>query len=319
MTKVGVLTSGGDAPGMNAAIRAAVRNGIANGMKMYGIERGYEGLIDGDIYEMDIASVGDIIHRGGTKLQTARSKRFMTEEGLDKAVMMIQNFGLDAVIVIGGEGSFKGAATLADRGINVMCVPCTIDNDMGYTDTTIGFDTAVNTVLSAIGNIRDTSSSHERTTIIEVMGRSCGDIALYAGLAGGAESVLIPELPFDLNAVCMRIVQGRNRGKKHNIIIKAEGVNIETNELADMIHERTGVDTKVVVLGYLQRGGTPTASDRLFATRASFKAIELIRDGASNRAIGLAGMEIVHYPLKEAIEIPTRPATDFLRLIDVLS
>jgi len=319
MSRIGILTSGGDAPGMNAAIRAAVRNGLNSGMHVYGIERGYEGLIDGDIFEMDMASVGDIIHRGGTKLQTARSERFMTEEGLDKAVMMCQNFGLDALIIIGGEGSFKGALELSKRDINVICIPGTIDNDLGYTEKTIGFDTAVNTVLGAISNVRDTSSSHERTTIIEVMGRHCGDIALYAGLAGGAESVLVPEIPFDVNSICMKIIQGRNRGKKHNIIIKAEGVNIDSFQLAKTIHERTGADAKVVVLGYLQRGGSPSAYDRLFASRCGFKAVELIKQGACNRAIGITGNEIVHFPLYEALQVPTQASVGFLDLIEVLS
>ncbi|MBQ1907052.1 MAG: 6-phosphofructokinase [Firmicutes bacterium] len=319
MNRIGVLTSGGDAPGMNAAIRAAVRNGIASGMKVFGIERGYEGLIDGDIYEMDVKSVADIIHRGGTMLQTARSERFMTKEGLDKAVMMAQSFGLDSLVIIGGNGSLTGALTLAERGIHVECLPGTIDNDLGYTDRTIGFDTAVNTVLGAVSNIRDTSSSHERTTIIEVMGRHCGDIALYTGLAGGAESVLVPEIPFDINAICVKIIQGRNRGKKHNIIIKAEGVEIDSFELAKTIQERTGVESKVVVLGYLQRGGSPTAEDRLFASRAGFKAVELIKDGIYDRAIGLAGNELVHYPLADALKIPTKAATEYLDIIDVLS
>ena len=317
--KIGILTSGGDAPGMNAAIRAGVRCAIYNGFEVCGIERGYEGLIDGDIHDMGIGSVGDILQRGGTILQTARSERFMTEEGIERAVMMTQNFGIDALIIVGGDGSMRGSLELAKRGVNVMCLPGTIDNDLGYTDFTIGFDTAVNTVLSAISNIRETSSSHERTTIIEVMGRHCGDIALYAGLTGGAESILLPERPYDIAEICKKIIQGRNRGKRHNIIIKAEGVETDSFEMARLIHERTGVEAKVVVLSYLQRGGSPTANDRLLASCCAYKAVELIRDGSRNRAIGMAGGEIVHYDIADALEM-SKPFKDvYLAMSDVLS
>lgn len=319
MKKIGVLTSGGDSPGMNAAIRAAVRSALYNGMKVYGIERGYDGLIEGDFREMDVSSVADILHRGGTILHTARSARFMTAEGRAMACNMLRNFEIDSLIVIGGDGSMHGALELSKLGVPVMCLPGTIDNDLGYTDYTIGFDTAVNTVLSAISNIRDTSSSHERTTIIEVMGRHCGDIALYAGLAGGAESILIPEQPFDINAVCKKLIQGRNRGKLHNIIIKAEGVDIGTNELASLIHERTGLDAKLVVLGYLQRGGSPTSSDRLLASRTACKAVELISEDSESRAIGINGGEIVHYALADALQIKRESNLEFMELADILS
>ncbi|MBQ2271287.1 MAG: ATP-dependent 6-phosphofructokinase [Firmicutes bacterium] len=205
MKRIGVLTSGGDAPGMNAAIRAVVRTAIAEDMEVYGIERGYEGLINGEIRKMEMSSVGDIIHRGGTILKTARSERFITPEGFQRALDMIENFGLEGLVVIGGDGSLTGGLELTRAGVPVMGLPGTIDNDLAYTDFTIGFDTTVNTVLSAIGNIRDTSSSHERTTVLEVMGRNCGDIALYAGLAGGAETVLIPEVDADLSSICRKI------------------------------------------------------------------------------------------------------------------
>lgn len=319
MKKIGVLTSGGDSPGMNAAIRAATRSALYYGMEVYGIERGYEGLIDGDIKQLDVSSVADILHRGGTMLRTARSERFRTAEGQQRAFNMMRNFELDALVVIGGDGSMRGGVDLSKLGVTVMCLPGTIDNDLAYTDFTIGFDTAVNTVLSAISNIRDTSSSHERTTIIEVMGRHCGDIALYAGLTGGAESILIPEQPFDINEVCKKIVQGRNRGKLHNIIIKAEGVDIGTQELADLIHTRTGVEAKIVVLSYLQRGGSPTAKDRMLASRTAYKAIELINEESGSRAIGINGNEIVHYDLADALKITSEYQKDYMLLADILS
>lgn len=319
MRKIGVLTSGGDSPGMNAAIRAAVRTSIYNDTEIYGIARGYEGLIDGDIEKMEVCSVSDILHRGGTVLRTARSDRFMTEEGKARAIQILGSFGIDSLIIIGGDGSLKGGLELSKKGIKVMGVPCTIDNDLGYTDYTIGFDTAVNTVLGAISNIRDTSSSHERTTVIEVMGRHCGDIALYAGLTGGAEAILIPEEEPDINAVCRKMIQGRNRGKLHSIIIKAEGVEISTDELLLELQEKTGMDIKKVVLGYIQRGGAPTARDRMLASRMGAKAVELILEDSESRAIGIAGDEIVHYPLAEALEIKGNHDKSILELADVLS
>jgi len=233
MRKIGILTSGGDSPGMNAAVRAAVRSAIFYNLEIFGIENGYEGLLNGDIKQMSVSSVSDILHRGGTILRTARSERFMTPEGRDAACGMLKSFGIDVLIVIGGDGSFKGALELSNRGVSVIGIPASIDNDLAYTDFTIGFDTAVNTVLSAISNIRDTSSSHERTTIIEVMGRHCGDIALYAGLAGGAEYIMIPEEEAKVDDLCRKVMQGRERGKLHSIILKAEGVEIPAAELAD--------------------------------------------------------------------------------------
>lgn len=319
MKKIGVLTSGGDSPGMNAAIRAAVRGGIELGMEVYGIERGYEGLIDGDIKQMDISSVSDIMHRGGTVLRTARSERFMTQEGQKRAKQMLESFGIEGLVVIGGDGSLTGGMELSKHGVTVMGVPGTIDNDLAYTDFTIGFDTAVNTVLSAIGNVRDTSSSHERSTIIEVMGRHCGDIALYAGITGGAEVVLMPEVELDINAICRKMIQGRNRGKLHNIIIKAEGVDISAQELADTLKERTGMETKIVVLGYIQRGGSPTARDRMLASRMAFKAVELLSEDSESRAVGIAGNEIVHFDLADALQMQRETDPRLLKLAEVLS
>lgn len=319
MKKIGILTSGGDSPGMNAAIRAAVRGGIYLGLEVYGIDKGYEGLIDGEIEPMSISSVSDILQRGGTILRTARSERFMTPEGQKRAISMLENFGIDSLVIIGGDGSLRGGLDLDRRGITVMGLPGTIDNDLGYTDYTIGFDTSVNTVLSAISNIRDTSSSHERTTVIEVMGRHCGDIALYAGLTGGAETILIPEMPVDINAICKKMIQGRNRGKLHNIIVKAEGIDLSTHELADILKDRTGMETKIVVLGYIQRGGSPTARDRMLASRMAFKAVELLAEGSESRAIGINGSEIVHYPLEDALKMTREYDKDVMKLADILS
>ena len=319
MKKIGVLTSGGDSPGMNAAIRAVVRCGIDRGMTVYGISRGYEGLIDGDIREMDRASVGGIIHRGGTVLGTARSERFMTAKGQDKAVSVLEAFGIEGLAVIGGNGSLTGALELDKRGIKIMGIPGTIDNDLGYTDYTIGFDTAVNTVLDDISKLRDTSSSHGRTTLVEVMGRNCGDIALRAGLAGGAEFVMIPERDYDIGDVCRKILEGSARGKKHSIIIKAEGSKLSSQEVVDKISEITGKDTRMVVLSYLQRGGSPTSDDRILATMAGAKAAELLYDDADSKAIGIVGNKITVLPLYDALQITRDIDPYMLELIDVLS
>lgn len=319
MRRIGVLTSGGDAPGMNAAVRAVVRCGIDAGMEVYGIQRGYEGLIEGAIREMEMSSVGDILHRGGTILRTARSERFKTEEGQKHAINVLSAFGIEGLVVVGGDGSFRGGLDLAQRGITVMGLPGTIDNDLGYTDFTIGFDTAVNTVLSAVSNIRDTSSSHERATVIEVMGRRCGDIALHAGLTGGADNILVPEMPFDINKVCKKIIQGKNRGKLHDIIVKAEGVQVDTQELAQLIEERTGKETRVVILAYLQRGGSPTARDRMLASRMANKAVELLYNDEKSKAIGICGGDIVAYDLEQALSMERPFNADLYHLADVLS
>lgn len=302
MARIGVLTSGGDSPGMNAAVRAIVRFGIDRGMEVYGISRGYEGLIDGEIEKMERRSVGDILQRGGTILKTARSKRFMTEEGQERAVRNLETFRIDALVVIGGNGSYAGALELSKRGVPVICLPGTIDNDLGYTDYTIGFDTAVNTVLDAITRIRDTSSAHERTTVIEVMGRHCGDIAIYSGLAGGAEYVLIPEVEPDLNDISLKILEGVNKGRLHSIIINAEGSMYPSDVLVENLSERTGREVKLVVLSYLQRGGSPTLQDRLLATECGAKAVELIDNGIYNKAIGTVGGEIMGFDLEEALK-----------------
>lgn len=319
MKRIGVLTSGGDAPGMNAAVRAVVRCGIERGMEVYGIYRGYEGLMDGDIRQMDLVSVGDILQRGGTILGTARSERFMTEEGQKHAVSVLQAFGIEGVVVIGGDGSFKGGLALDKLGIPVMGIPGTIDNDLGYTDYTIGFDTAVNTVLSAVSNIRDTSSSHQRATIIEVMGRHCGDIALHAGITGGADVILVPEVEYDLNDVCKRVIMGQNRGKRHSIIVKAEGVETDAIELAKQVEARTGQETRAVILAYLQRGGSPTASDRMLASRTAEKAVELLYNDETSKAVGICRNEIITMDLEEALQVKRQFDNGLYNLGNVLS
>lgn len=303
MKKIGVLTSGGDAPGMNAALRAVVRTGLSLDMEVYGISHGYEGLLNGEVDKLQWSSVGDIMQRGGTILRTARSKRFLEEKWQDHAINILNAFGIEGLVVIGGNGSFAGGLQLARRGVKVMGVPGTIDNDLAYTDYTIGFDTAVNTVLDLISNIRDTSSSHERATIIEVMGRYCGDIALHAGLAGGADFILIPEIPVDVNEICAEVLRGQHAGKRHNLIIKAEGVDVRTDELANTLQEVTGMETRAVVPGYIQRGGSPTARDRILASLTGAKAVRLLYDDADSRAVGVSGGELVSYDLEEALQM----------------
>ena len=274
---IGVLTSGGDAPGMNAAIRAVVRAGIGNDFRVVGIRKGYHGLIKGDIEEMTLRSVSEIIYRGGTILQTARSKEFMTEDGLEKAVDMCKVFGIDAVVVIGGDGSFRGALNLSNAGIPVIGIPGTIDNDIGCSEYTIGFDTALNTAKDAVDKIRDTAFSHERCSVIEVMGRHSGHIAVNVAIATGAEVALVPEREFDLNSDIIKpIVEGRNRGKKHYIVILAEGVGRAT-EIAEDITSISGIEARATILGHVQRGGSPTVCDRFMASVMGGKAVESLK------------------------------------------
>ena len=318
MRKIGVLTSGGDSPGMNAAIRAVVRCGIDAGFEVWGIERGFEGLLDGELRVMDRSSVGDILHRGGTVLKTARSERFMEDRWIDKAADLLKTLNIDGLVVIGGDGSLHGGLKLAERGITVMGLPGTIDNDLNYTDFTIGFDTAVSTVLEAVSKIRDTSSAHDRTSVIEVMGRHCGDIALYSAVTGGAERVLLPEKEEDINRVCRKIIEGSNRGKLHSIIIKAEGTPTPGDELVKIIEEKTGRETKLIVLSYLQRGGSPTMNDRLLATLCAEKAVTLLGEGSKSKAIGVSDGHIVAYDLADALKMPGTFDENLYSLIDVL-
>ncbi|QZY56033.1 6-phosphofructokinase [Crassaminicella profunda] len=319
MKKIGVLTSGGDSPGMNAAIRAVVRAGIYNGLKVVGIKRGYEGLINGDIEEMNLSSVADIIHRGGTMLRTARSEAFKTKEGFEKALNVINIFGIEGIVVIGGDGSLRGAEKLSEAGIPTIGLPGTIDNDLAYTDYTIGFDTAINTVLHAISNIRDTSTSHGRANIVEVMGRHCGDIALYAGLAGGAESIIVPEEECSIDEVCKRLIQGRNRGKLHSIIILAEGVAGNSYEIAKEIETKTGIDVRLTILGHIQRGGSPTAFDRILASRMGGNAVELLMKGKKGRTVGMKGNEICNFEISKALSMKKEMNKNLYELAKTLS
>ncbi|MEX2104889.1 MAG: 6-phosphofructokinase [Bacilli bacterium] len=291
MKRIAVLTSGGDAPGMNAAIRAVVRKGLYHGLEVFGVYRGYTGLMNGEIKQMTLGSVGDIIHRGGTILYTARAEEFKTEEGQKKAIENLKKYEIDALVVIGGDGSFRGAGKLTEQGYPTIGIPGTIDNDIPLTDFTIGFDTAVNTVTNAIDKIRDTATSHERTYVIEVMGRDAGDIALWAGLADGAESIIIPEEKFDMDEIVERLLRGHNRGKKHSIIVVAEGV-CSGVEIGKDIQDRTGFDTRVTVLGHTQRGGSPSAFDRVLASRMGAKAVDLLLEGRKGQVVVIQSNEV---------------------------
>ena len=297
--RIGVLTSGGDAPGMNAALRAVVRKGIFHGLKVYGISRGYEGLIHGEIQEMSIGSVADIVLRGGTILKTARSEEMRTKEGQQKALEQLHTRRIDALVVIGGDGSFRGAQTLIDQGIQIVGIPGTIDNDIAGTDLTIGFDTATNTVVDAVSKIRDTASSHERTFIVEVMGRNCGNIALQAGLACGAESILVPEIPYDLDAISAKLKRGHQRGKNHSIILVSEGVG-SAYKIGEELRARSGFETRITVLGHLQRGGNPSALDAVIAAGMGGKAIEIILAKESNKMTAYNNQAVVSCPLDAA-------------------
>lgn len=318
MRRIAVLTSGGDAPGMNAAIRAVVRYAIYKGVQVFGIERGYRGLIEGDIKEMIIPSVGDIIHRGGTILRSARSLEFMEEEGKQRALNILKVFKIDGLITIGGDGTFRGAKTLCDEGFPVIGVPGTIDNDLAYTDYTIGFDTALNTVLDAVSKLRDTTSSHERVSVIEVMGRNCGDIALYAGLGGGAEEILVPETKYDIDNICKKILVSVNRGKTQSIIMVAEGVG-SAAEICNQIHEKTGLDSRATILGHIQRGGSPTAKDRILASQFGAHAVQCLIDGKSSRVVGIKNDKIIDMDINEALNIKSTFNSDIYELTKILS
>jgi len=300
---IGVLTSGGDAPGMNAAIRAVVRTAISKGMKVKGIMRGYAGLLQEEIVDMSSTDVSNIIFRGGTILYTARCMEFVTAEGQQQGAEICHKHGIDGIVVIGGDGSFRGAGKLAALGVNTIGVPGTIDLDIACTDYTIGFDTAVNTAMEAIDKVRDTSTSHERCSIIEVMGRNAGYIALWCGIANGAEDILLPER-YDGNeqALIDRIIENRKRGKKHNIIINAEGIGHSTS-MARRIEAATGIETRATILGHMQRGGTPTCKDRVYASIMGARAAELLCEGKSNRLVAYKHGEFVDFDIQEALQM----------------
>ena len=298
---IGVLTSGGDAPGMNAAIRAVVRQACANGKKVKGIRRGYQGLLEEDIIDMQRESVSDIVDKGGTILFTARCSEFRTEDGQRKGAEICKKHGIDGLVVIGGDGSFAGAQKLAGFGVNTVGVPGTIDLDIACTEYTIGFDTAVNTAMQAIDKVRDTSTSHERCSIIEVMGRNAGYIALWCGIANGAEDILIPEqYDYDEQKIINNIINNRKRGKKHHIIINAEGLGHATAR-ARRIEAASGVETRATILGYMQRGGSPTCRDRVYATMMGAMAVDLLCEGKSNRVVGFSHGEFKDFDINEAL------------------
>jgi len=298
---IGVLTSGGDAPGMNAAIRAVVRQALTKGLHVKGIKRGYAGLLQEDMIDMKATDVSDIIQRGGTILQTARCKEFMTPEGQKKGADICKKHGIDGIVVIGGDGSFKGAQKLAEHGINTIGLPGTIDLDIASTEYTIGFDTAVNTAMEAIDKVRDTSTSHERCSVIEVMGRGAGYIALWCGIANGAEDILLPEkYNYDEQVLVNNIINNRKRGKKHHIIINAEGIGHSTS-MAKRIEAATGVETRATILGHMQRGGSPTCKDRVYASTMGAMAVDLLLEGKTNRVVGYRHGEFVDFDIDEAL------------------
>ena len=298
---IGVLTSGGDAPGMNAAIRAVVRTALSKGKKVKGIMRGYQGLLEEEIIDMDAHSVSDIIQRGGTILGTARCMEFVTPEGQQKGADICRKHGIDGLVVIGGDGSFRGAQKLAHLGINTIGVPGTIDLDIACTDFTIGFDTAVNTAMDAIDKVRDTSTSHERCSIIEVMGRHAGYIALWCGIANGAEDILLPErYNHDEQKLINHLIESRKKGKKHHIIINAEGIG-HSASMAKRIEAATGMETRATILGHMQRGGSPTCKDRMYASIMGAYAADLLCQGASNRVVAYKGGDYVDFEIDEAL------------------
>ena len=319
MKKIAVLTSGGDAPGMNAAIRAVVRIAIHNRIEVMGVQRGYSGLINGELFTMDKTSVSDIIQRGGTILRTARCPEFKDEEVRKKAAKILQAYGVEALVVIGGDGSFTGAKLLSKLGIKTIGIPGTIDNDLAYTDFTLGFDTALNTVVDAINKIRDTSTSHERVSIVEVMGRNCGDLSLYAGISGGAEAIIVPEIKdFDRDELCKTILEGKNNGKMHNLVILAEGIG-GAFELAEYVENITGIETRATVLGHIQRGGSPSATDRVLASRMGAKAVEVLMEGKTSRVIGIRDNKIIDQDIDEALDMESKFDTELYDIAKMLS
>lgn len=301
MKRIGVLTSGGDAPGMNAAVRAVVRKGIYEGMEVYGINYGFAGLVAGDIRKLTRRDVSDKISRGGTFLYSARYPEFKTEEGQLKAIQQLERFGIEGLVVIGGDGSYRGAQALTKRGYPTVGLPGTIDNDIPGTDFTIGFDTAINTVLDALDKIRDTATSHVRTFIVEVMGRNAGDIALWTGVASGAEQIIVPEKSFSVEEVAESIREGRQKGKKHSLIVLAEGV-MKGHEFASKLAEIDNFHVRVSELGHIQRGGSPTARDRVLASVFGGRAVELLKEGKGNLCIGIHNNQIVENDITDVLE-----------------
>lgn len=319
MKRIGLLTSGGDAPGMNAAIRAVVRSGIHYGMEVFGIQRGYAGLIDDNVIPMDRSSVSNIVQFGGTKLRTARCLEMPTREGQEKAVKTLEKHGIEGLVVIGGDGSFQGARALTvNFGIPTIGIPGTIDNDLEYTDYTLGFDTAVNTCVDIINKLRDTMTSHERVSVVEVMGRRCGDIALYSGIASGAEIVVVPEVAYDLNEIANRINASRELGKNSNIVILAEGV-MGADEFAKQLQAVTEYSVRPTCIGHIQRGGSPTMADRVLAAQFGSKAVSLLNEDIGNRAVGIRNNKIIDMDIIEAISMKKTFNNDLYEMLQMIS
>lgn len=316
---IGILTSGGDAPGMNAAIRSAVRTGLSYGYRVIGIKRGYSGLLNGDFIHMDSKSVCGIIKQGGTILYTARCKEFFQQQGIIDAVHKAKEIGIDGLVVIGGDGSFMGAKKLSEQGLPTIGIPGTIDNDIVCTDYTIGFDTACNIAVEAVDRLRDTAQSHEKCSIIEVMGRQAGFLALNVGLATGAADVLIPERESDIHQVCSNILKRQKKEETHHIIIVAEGYKVDTKEIAKIIEEETGIETRLTVLGHIQRGGAPTTLDRINATRMGNHAVELLHQGISNKIVAIQGEHVVDIDIQEALQMKKSIDYDLLNLCKKIS
>jgi 6-phosphofructokinase 1 len=316
-TKIGVFTSGGDAPGMNACIRAVVRSGLARGFDMFGIYDGYRGLLEDNIVQMTRHSVSEIINRGGTILGTARLPEFVQVEVQKKAVAILQKHGIDALVGIGGDGTYKGLARLSELGINTIGLPGTIDNDVASTDFTIGFDTALNTIIECVDRLRDTSSSHQRCSVIEVMGNHCGDLAAYAGLACGAEMVITPETPITKENVIQFLLKQRAEGKKHAIIIISEKVT-DVHEFAAEIEAKCGFETRAEVLGHMQRGGTPSGNDRILASRMGAYAVDLISQGISSVCVGIVQNKLTYFNIEDALKLPRHSSEDFVRLSSMI-
>ena len=302
MKRIGLLTSGGDAPGMNAAIRAVVRSGIYYGMEVYGIERGYAGLIEDNVIPMEMRSVSNIVQCGGTRLRTARCLEMMTVEGQKKALDTLEKHGIEGLVVIGGDGSFRGAKVLSEYGVPTIGIPGTIDNDLEYTDYTLGFDTAVNTCLDIINKLRDTMTSHERISVVEVMGRHCGDIALYSGIASGAEIIVVPEIAFDMSEIVSRINHSRANGKHSNIIVIAEGV-MGAEKFASELQAHTDYSVRPTCIGHVQRGGSPSMADRMLAAQFGNRAVRLLKDGIGNRVVGIRDNKIIDMDIIEAVSM----------------
>lgn len=316
---IGVLTSGGDAPGMNAAIRAVVRTGAYHGLKVCGVMRGYNGLINGEIEEMSPRDVSEILHRGGTSLMTARCLEFKEKSGIERACHIARVFGLDGLVVIGGDGSFRGAKDLSNAGIPTIAMPGTIDNDISCSEYTIGYDTCLNTVKDAIDKIRDTASSHERCSVIEVMGRNAGYIALEAGIACGAEIILLPEKKFDFDEdVLRKILEAKSRGKKHAIVIVAEGIG-GVIEMSKKIEAATGIETRATILGHVQRGGSPTVRDRVTASRMGARCVELLMEGKANRIVCMQNGQITDVDINEGLNMKKEIPQDLINLVEKLS